>query len=301
MQTSLKENDTATINNNIEDEIDIFNLFIHLWQGRRILFVSIIISLLLGCTYAILTPPRYGAKSTVIINSKSKSSNVLNKLGGLAELAGVSPASESDSNNYLLIIQSLTFMMQFIEQKKLLPIIYKNCWEHKTQKWVNGCATSPPSTLHAARRIKQAIKFKVDNRTGLITISTNHSNPERAAQLINSFIIFSNERLRETAREKTKTNISFFTSELKQTQELEIRNTLYRALEKEIQTKKLIGNEKEYAFKIIDKAYTPESRTHPKRTKIALTSAFLGLFIGIGLLFSRSALSNIRQRITDRT
>lgn len=265
-------------------EVDVQHIINMLWRSRWLFFAVICVASTVGFIYASLAKPVFEAKAIIAPVSQEKQSGMLNKLGGLASLAGISVGSQSDPKNYLAIIKSTRFHKHFIEKEKLLKTLYSDCLS-KGGGWINECEKKPPTHLEAAVKLKNILEIKEDQKTGLITVSMQDNDSELVASVVNRFIFTSNLFLRDKARTQTEKNIKFLSEELKKTRELEIKNVLYSMLEKEMQSKKLVGNKDEFAFEVIDPAYIPKERIYPNRRLILVSSVALGVFISCIIVF----------------
>lgn len=104
-----------------DDEIDLLALVLTLWEGRRILLLSILICGILGFMKAIYSSDEYVA-SSIIIPSESYGRiglGDLSGLKGLAEMAGFDVADDSKGEVspilYPKVIESLPFLLELIK------------------------------------------------------------------------------------------------------------------------------------------------------------------------------------------
>ena len=125
--------------NDIDDEIDLREIFYILMQGKWVIlsltsFVSII-----GVIYSLLLPNIYESKALLVpINSSSGISGALGSYSGLAGLAGISLPSSGDEGNSVKAIQklsSLSFFEDNILQNIFLPdLMAIKSWNPKINK-----------------------------------------------------------------------------------------------------------------------------------------------------------------------
>jgi capsule polysaccharide export protein KpsE/RkpR len=115
-----------------EEQIEaIRDLISKVWVGKKLVIISVFISVLIGVLVAISTPNTYTASSIFIPNTSSSSSGNSN-LKGLASLAGINIGSGLKSTSeispvlYAKILESYTF------KKELLEAPLKNLGEFKS-------------------------------------------------------------------------------------------------------------------------------------------------------------------------
>jgi LPS O-antigen subunit length determinant protein (WzzB/FepE family) len=141
--------------------------------------------------------------------------------------------------------------------------------------------------------------FRIANNTksGLVTISLRYKDSEKVVFWVNEFVREANRFLRHKAMDVTEKNIAFLKNEINNTQELEIREVLYRMLEQEMQTQKLAGNRENYAFEVIDPAFPPRKPVSPRRLLLIALSLVVGGIIGAMWVFLRPLVKQIKTRL----
>ena len=115
----MKQTNTAvTPENNHSDEIDLIALLKRLWNGKRIIFYSLIASGFLGLIIGLFTPEKFTASVSFVpqISGQNQSTG---GLSGLAKLAGINLGSISESDElspyvYPLIINSIPFQLDLM-------------------------------------------------------------------------------------------------------------------------------------------------------------------------------------------
>lgn len=102
-----------------DDEIDLLALVKTLWNGRKILIISIVIGTVLGVTVALLSPKEYSASTVMVPQLGSDSQSKLGGLGSLAALAGISLDMSSGGSElsplvYPQIVNSIPFQLELM-------------------------------------------------------------------------------------------------------------------------------------------------------------------------------------------
>ena len=122
-ETSTQESDSIRIIKN--DEIDLIALAKVIWQGRKKIWISVLVFIVIGLLYAFLSPVTYRASAVVLPQTDTKSN--LGSLGSLASLAGVNLSAMMGEANgiqpdlYPNVVNSYPFLNELIHT----PLNYK--------------------------------------------------------------------------------------------------------------------------------------------------------------------------------
>lgn len=95
----------------IEEEIDLIELLVKLWDGRKTIIKSTVVCFLIGIFMVLFSPKIYTAKSVLALQESSSS---MGNLGGLASLAGINLGMASSGKDlspklYPKIVESFIF------------------------------------------------------------------------------------------------------------------------------------------------------------------------------------------------
>lgn len=111
------------INNSFkqEDTINWIEILQRIWQGRKTLFLSILIFLVLGVLYVILSPKTYKSEITLVVetnNSGSALSGLLSQFGGLSGISLDKKEKEALSPElYPDVVKSSPFLLEIMNKK----------------------------------------------------------------------------------------------------------------------------------------------------------------------------------------
>jgi tyrosine-protein kinase Etk/Wzc len=166
------------------DEVSLLDLLIVIARRKRFILSATLICGLAGLLISLILPKRYTAVATVLPPQKSSSigsllSSELGGLGGLAELAGAGQGFLKDPNNmYMAMFKSQTVADAMIRRFDLMQ-------EYKSKYLTDG-------------RRKFADRFQIAETSkgvitggstdGLLHISVEDKDPERAAVMANAWI-----------------------------------------------------------------------------------------------------------------
>ena len=281
-------NDTKSNSSGVLSTIDIIDIWNKFYSSKEIIISTTLIFSITAIIYAIMLVPIYRAE-LLMVPSTDPSTNSMSgggsSLSGLASIAGIrlggTEASLKEQN--LAILTSRTFTDKYIEEKNLLPIIFKEDWDEKNNKWKDG----EPSKGAAHKTVANFTFLNIDEMTGLISFGIEWTDPVFAAKWANEIIVTLNAFIRQQAIEETEKNISFLQQQLKQTNYVNIQYVLNNLIEKQTNNIMLANVREEYAFKVIDPAVIPEQRIRPKRRQIAITGFIFGLFFGLFIVIAK--------------
>lgn len=271
-----------------EDELSLVDLWNILWKRKGMILVSGFGCGLIGILYALLATEIYRAEVLMAPATRDERGGGLSALagqfGGLASMAGVNLDSGGNVETAKATLASRSFLVGYIEEKSLKPILFEEDWNAQAQEWEteNG---APPSDWRAYKRFSEMVTVSEDRQSGLVTLSVEWKEPKQAAVWTNELARRINDHLREKAHQEAERNLAFLDERLRETQVVEIRQSLYALVESEAKKAMLAAAKQDFVFEIVDPAVAPEERVKPKRSLIVLASGTLGGFLGIFLCF----------------
>lgn len=115
-ETSTQESESIRIIK--DDEIDLIALAKVIWQGRKKIWISVLVFVVIGLLYAFLSPVTYRASAVVLPQTDTESN--LGNLGSLASLAGVNlsammgDATGIQPDLYPNVVNSYPFLNELI-------------------------------------------------------------------------------------------------------------------------------------------------------------------------------------------
>ncbi len=105
-----------------DDEIDLIALVKTIWNGRKIIYYSIVIAIAIGLLIAFTSTKKYTASATLLPSAEKKGGN-LGNLGALAGMAGINLGSMLGETSgipadiYPQVVNSYPFQIELIHQK----------------------------------------------------------------------------------------------------------------------------------------------------------------------------------------
>ena len=266
----------------IEDQISITDILNILINYKIIILSFMVFSGVLSILYGLLSTPMYRSNLLMVpaqeVGAGNNMQGFSGALGGLASLTGITVSdTDLDTAAALATLQSFTFTKNFIEENNLLPVLFPEKWDDADNNWRRG---NTASFWEAHQRLLEVMSVTTNKNTGIITVSIELSNANSAASWLNKAISKLNNQLRERSIEETQRNINFIKEELLTTSSVNIQNVLYNLIEDQTKNIVLANTRDQYAFRVIDPAIVPESRSKPNRKNILIIGLILGLLLG---------------------
>jgi len=236
--------------------------------------------LVLASAAAFLMPPVYRSEVLVVpaegSQAKGGLSSLLDRFGGLAGLAGLNLAGSSggQSQQAIELLKSRGFLAKFIQENNLLPVLFGSCWDEPAKQWI--CDPDDVPTIDdGVERFRRRV-VHVDDRGSTIAIRIDWTDRELAAEWANLLVETLNERMRQRAIEESKRSLEYLDRQLTGTSTVEVRASIYRLVEEQLNKAMLASVRREFVFEVLDPA-VPSDPDRPQRPRPAL-------FLTIGVL-----------------
>lgn len=264
------------------------------WRGKWIVLACVVLLAGLAAVAAFIMTPKYRAEVVMVPvkadDSRAALASMVGQLGGLASLAGVSLAGGGNKDEYLQYLQSNAFTARFIEDEKLLPVLFADRWDANNNRWDVDDPADVPTLADGVRMFERSVRaVQEDRRTGVVTLTVVWKDRELAARWANLLVERVNRDLRERAIAESDASVRYLEGELAKTTVLELRESIYRLIENQIKTVMLANVRQEYAFKVIDPAVAPDvdDVVRPKKLAMILVGGVFGGAIGLLLVLWR--------------
>jgi uncharacterized protein involved in exopolysaccharide biosynthesis len=261
----------------------------------KILIISIIASFTLVSIFYSLSLEKYYKSNILIVptNESQETSSIASLLGSMS--VGSSGKFRLDSSGYdsqisLSILQSRSFLESYVEEKNLLPVLFKDEWNSEENEWLTD---EPPTLLDGYDAILDSLTIDIDG--SLITITVQWRESELTSQLANGLIKRINKHLQNEAIEEGNESIFYLEGEINKTNLSSAKQMLYRLVEQQTQKNMLAVVREEYAFKVIDPARKPIHPSGPNRRLIVSIGFMIGVLSSVFLALLYHYLRNTKK------
>ncbi len=273
-----------------DDEIDLREIWQVLVKYKLMILTSTFLAAMLAAAYSLTMPNIYRAEVLLApVNGDSGKggamASALGGLGGLASLAGISLPGRGSTEENIAVLKSREFIWKFVQENNLMPILFQEQWDAKLNKWKDADAKKQPGQMDAFRQFSGVLNVVADKKTGLLTVSIDWTDPESANQWANKLLDQLNHYLRAQAITRSQYNLKYLNEELARTQVEEMRKTLFDLIGQEQKNAMLANAQREFAFRVLDPAVTPDTKVAPKRSRIVLLTALFVALISVVVAF----------------
>ncbi len=254
-------------------------------------------------TYSYLKTPVYRGVVKVMPRENDSMSgglqSVLGQFGGLAAIAGLSAGSVSEQES-LALLKSRALFTQFANEQNLLPLLFPGSWDPVARRWRTDVRT--PTMDDAWGMFDGSIRRVSDDpKTQLITLDITWRERHQAAAWANELVHLANEQLRQRALRESAASISSYQDQATHTDAVEVRQSIYKLMEVQVNRSVVAKSRLDYALTVIDPAVVPDANRYvsPRRFLMLVISGPLGLFVAVCVVmfagFVKKVLADIRR------
>ena len=308
---TMKSPETFQATEAFDDEIDLKELFMVLWNGKLVITLITGFAAVCALLYALSLPNIYESKALLAPKGESGAgglAGLARQYGGLASLAGINigggGGEASRSRMAQLKIQSLDFFTRHLYEKVVRDLMAVDYWEAasgkliynsdifdiKSQTWL-GEASNPrnskPSAQQAHKAFLGVLALSEDKGTSLVTIAIKHQSPVVARAWVVLIIEAITEELRGSDVEEAQGSIAFLEQQRAQTSLVSLDEVFAQLIEEQTKTIMLANVSEDYVFNVIDPPVVPELKSEPDRALTCVLGTLFGGMLGILLVLVR--------------
>ena len=273
----------------IDEEIDLYQVWILLKKYKVLLASIITLSVVVSLGYAFFTTPLYRSEVVVAsVSAKDKSvlAGLSTQFGGLASLAGVDiGGSDNTLAKQLAGLESRAFIIPFLDEQQLLPILFADKWDSTKQNWAVGENETPTLLTGYEYFVEKVLSVSKSVKTGLITLSIDWEDPEKAANWANQLISAFNDYQRKLAIRDAEKSITYLNKQLEETKIASVQEAISRLIESQTEVIMLANVKQDYALQVLDPAVPMEKAHSPNKTLIVILGGLLGCLSGLFSVF----------------
>ncbi len=162
------------------------------WESlkrRKIIIVGVSSAMLLiAILYCFFTTRIYTAKATILPmggNQEFSMASLLAQSGvGSMLLGGMNKGSSAAS--LVAVLESKTLSEKVVNTIDLRSALYPDHWDSQKNDWKNP--KEAPNVQQLTSALQDIVKIVSDPESGLINVKVEHSNPELAASITNTYV-----------------------------------------------------------------------------------------------------------------
>lgn len=276
------------------DEIDLGELVAALWGRRYTIAVTTLVCALLAFGSSFLFERKYETALVFVTSDDGMTDRggglgaLASQIGGLMSLGGISLSGSGRKAEYLATLQSQDLIERFIVQNNLMPVLYADVWDESKNTWKAEDPNKQPTPWKAVRFFKaKVMRLKTDGKTGISTLSVTWSDAGTAASWANGLVEMANDYVRTRTISEAERNVAYLNAQLTKTSVVAVQNSISTLLENQIKRIMLAQGTEQYAFRVIDPAVPPETKSFPKRIIWGVLGAVIGLIGSLAFVLFR--------------
>lgn len=291
----------------INDEVDLKELFLVIWKGKIIIIVITAIFAITSIVISLSLTNFYKSESIVTLRNNSQNQGMFSQFSNAASLIGVNLQSSSDEKAVTAIelIKSRYFVKHLISFDNVLPsIMAAKSYDVGTRKlnydpeiydsesgvWLrepkNG--NTKPSYLEVYEEYHENLMtISQNNQTGFISINIEHISPIFAKEFLELIIRETNFLLKRKDMELSSEALKYLKSELSKTSLVEIRESIHTLIEAQLETQMMTKINEDYVLTEVEPPFIPERKSKPIRSIIVILSTIFGSIMGIIIILLR--------------
>ena len=209
---------------------------------------------------------------------------------------GGSQADRNKRDIALAILHSRRFTRRFIERYNLLPQLFANKWDANHNTWIGPS----PDYKAAIKKMIALSKTSLDFRSGMITLSIDWYEPEKASMWVNDLVFFLNESMRQKAMAEVEKNIEFLNEQLHKSSLIAVHQLIYQLLEDQKYQAITLRAEREYALQVVDRAVVPGESVSLNSIEIICGGFVSGLILSLCLVYMQTCVIRTQKKANGR-
>lgn len=270
------------------DELSLVEICRLLWLEKWWVVGITALAAVLSIVYALNATKWYRAEVLLAPAEERSMQGMAGPLGGLANLVGISVGGGNTAEP-LAMLQSREFTREFIEDRKLLPVLYAERFDAATGRWKSD-GDEPPDIRDAVKYFDRNVRsISVDRETKLVTLAIEWTDPQLAADWANELVRRVNDRMRQRALTESRANVGYLEDKLSKATVITLQQSIGRLLETEIQKLLLAEGNAEFSFRVVDPAQVPKQRARPRRGLIVVVATVAGGMLAVLFVLIRNA------------
>lgn len=284
-------------------EFNLPDLVAVIWADRWLVLIVTLIATAAAVIVSMTMEKEYQATVTFSPVSNAPGSGQLGGLGslaasfgGLASLAGISLSGDAKKAEALAVLQSEALTEDYIRDNNLMPVLFAKKWDPVGKHWKTTDPEKIPTLWKSNRFFKSIRSVVTDPKTSLVTFSITWNDPKLAAKWANDIVRLTNDTLRNQAIAEAERNIAYLTEQAAKTDQVGARTAIYSILQSEINKSMLARGNADYALKVLDPAFVPETKSSPKLSLWGPIGFVGGLMLSLFVVFLRNEWRNARLR-----
>ncbi len=272
----------------------------HPWR----LVASVVLFTAAFTTAAFVLTPIYRASIVLIPaktdnNSDTGGGGLGGGIGGVASLVGINLGQGDElTEEALAVLKSREFAQKFIDDRRLMPVLYAKKWDALAGKWKVD-EKHQPTPAKAFRYFDKKIRTIVpEKKTNLITLNIDWTDRFAAADWANDLVRRLNLEMRKREMARADSEVAYLEKEFETTNTVATREAIGHLIEIQVKQRMLAAVTEEFAFRVIDHAAPPDAddRHFPNKFLMVIAGPIVGFTFGVLCVLGYGALKTRPNR-----
>lgn len=292
------------------DEIDLSKLLGSIRRGWLLIAVCVVVSSVMGLIYLHSATYRYSVALQVTPTSGGGQSSGLGKLGGLANVAGISLPSNQNEILFDLYLQGLTshaVAYTLASEPEIMRKAFKSEWSEKEQRWVQprgfmesaknvvwailGVPSrewSPPDAVRLQRYLAKHIRIEKDKESPIVTIALVAADPKFGELLLKAAHEEADTMLRERSMVRASIYIDHLSRQLAKVDVADYRQALLEVLAEQEKTRMMASSSLPFVAEPFNEPKASREPVSPNPVLTMVLALMGGTVIGLVVTLFRS-------------
>jgi uncharacterized protein involved in exopolysaccharide biosynthesis len=291
-------------------DIDFLKLINIFWKEKLMIFSITLTFSIISVFYSLSLPNIYTSHSIIKLqNNLSQNISSSSQYSSILSIAGLN--SKDDNPNYLFIelVKSKNLLTQILKIEDFKQKIYAadsynlidgtirysdNIYQ-EDKKWIRKVSTPlkpEPSVQEVQEVYLKNLVIDFDKSTGFITLSYSHVSPIFAKEFLETIISYTDSIIKNKSKKESEDSILFLKNMLQSSKESELRATISKLIEAQLEIFMFSSINDYYLVRFIDQPFIPIKKSGPFRALICIFGFLIGFALSIFYVLIRRSISS---------
>lgn len=286
---------------NTIQEVSLTEVISRIRLHRRAVMSIFVIALLSSIVYAVFKRPTYQMEVVMMTAEEANTTGLggfLGQFGNLAAITGVNLGlGSTELEEAVAVLKSRALTRQFIETHGLIPRLFQKEWDEREKKWKSDDPSDIPTIADAVEKFHERIRtITIDDRAKTVKLTIEWHDRVEGTRWANELVKAANQEMQQRAIGESRNSIDYLTAEAKKTDLVELRQSIYKVIESQVNRMTIASTRDEYAFRVLDHAVVPDADDFvwPRRALVVALGVVAGVLLAGGYVVMMSVVQRFR-------
>lgn len=261
----------------VDGQINLFETVKFIWTRKIWIIAASFITSLFGIGYLFIAKPEYYASAVISPKTPQQSggaSAILSQLGGIGgQFASQLGLASTNIDKIEVIIKTQDLAKSIVIKNDMLPLIYKNIYDEKSQKWKVEKQEQPTAEQAAGMISGQMLQISSLPQKNLMKIGIISQDSVLSALLVSHYLRELNLKLQEYVKLDAEANQKYLMEQVGKTTDPTLREKLLTLIGMEVEKSLLMVSS---SFDVLERPLVPHQKFRPKGKMILIISFAIG-------------------------